>query len=365
MQIPYENLKRLNKDFEPQFEKAFKGFIQGGWYILGNGVKKFEQQLAAYHNLPYAVGVANGLDALILSLKNQSFPAGSEVIVPSNTYIATILSILHCQLQPVLVEPDITTYNIDPHKIEEAITDKTVAVMPVHLYGQCCDMDQIWQIAQAYNLVVIEDCAQAHGAMYKGRLAGTFGDYSAFSFYPTKNLGALGDAGAILCKTEKHCQELQQLRNYGSSKKYYNDVVGYNSRLDELQAVFLQIKLQHLDVINNHKRMLADIYLTHLHEQFILPVVHADFYNVYHIFNIRHHKRDQLRSYLAANGIGTEIHYPLAPHHQNALKKLYTGKDFPISEAIHQTTLSLPCSFAHTADEIHRVAEVVNKFGKI
>lgn len=362
IKIPYENLNRLNKEFEPQLESAFKDFIASGWYILGNGLKNFEKEFAQFHNSEYAVGVANGLDALILSLRNNSFAPGSEVIVPSNTYIATILSILHCQLQPVLVEPDIDTYNIDPKKIEQAITNKTVAIMPVHLYGQCCEMDGIIQLAEAYNLVIIEDCAQAHGALYKGRLAGTFGDYGAFSFYPTKNLGAFGDGGAILCKTEIVNSRLQQLRNYGSSKKYYNDVVGHNSRLDELQAIFLSIKLPHLNSINDHKRMLADIYLNNLNEQFKLPVVHPDFHHVFHIFNIRHPKRDELRQYLADNGVGTEIHYPLAPHHQKALKELFKGQNFPISEEIHNTTLSLPCSFAHNVDEIYKVVELTNKF---
>lgn len=362
MNIPYENLKRLNQIFESEFETAFKSFIESGWYILGKGLKHFENEFANYHGLNYAVGVANGLDALILSLKNNYFEADSEVIVPSNTYIATILSILHCQLNPVLVEPDINTYNIDPLKIEQAITNKTVAIMPVHLYGQCCDMDKILQIAKMYNLVVIEDCAQAHGALYKGRLSGTFGDYGAFSFYPTKNLGGLGDGGAILCNTEIVNSQLERLRNYGSAKKYYNKVVGYNSRLDELQAIFLNIKLKRLNEINSHKRRLADIYLNNLNEQFILPAVHPDFYHVFHIFNIRHSKRDNLRHYLAENGIGTEIHYPIAPHHQKAINELFKGKEFPISEQIHSTTLSLPCSFAHTTDEIYRVVEVINQF---
>lgn len=362
MMIPYEKLKKLNERFEPEFEAKFKEFVAGGWYVLGSEVKNFESEFAAYHSMPHAIGVANGLDALILSLKSHNFPAGSEVLVPSNTYIATILSILQCGLVPVLVEPYIETYNINPNEIEKSITKKTVAIMPVHLYGQCCEMEPILQIATAYNLLVIEDCAQAHGAMYKGKLAGTFGDYGAFSFYPTKNLGALGDAGAVLCKTPQHDAELRQLRNYGSTKKYYNEVVGYNSRLDELQAAFLTVKLKYLNEINNHKRALAAIYFNNLNDKFILPHCNEHFYNVYHIFNIRHFQRDKLKKYLAQNEIGTEIHYPLAPHLQNAIKHLYTAKQYPVSQEIHNTTLSLPCSFAHTAEDIYRVVEVLNKF---
>lgn len=362
MMIPYEKLKKLNQSFEPAFETKFKEFIAGGWYILGTEVKNFESEFAAYHNMQYATGVANGLDALILSLKNHNFSAVSEVLVPSNTYIATILSIVQCGLVPVLVEPYIDTYNMNPAEIEKAVTKKTVAIMPVHLYGQCCEMDTILQIATAHNLLVIEDCAQAHGAMYKGKLAGTFGDYGAFSFYPTKNLGALGDAGAILCKTSEQDAQLKQLRNYGSAKKYYNEVIGYNSRLDELQAAFLNVKLKYLNTINDHKRMLADIYFNNLSDKFILPHRDERFYNVYHIFNIRHSQRDKLKAYLAENEIGTEIHYPLAPHLQNAIKHLYTGKQFPISQEIHNTTLSLPCSFAHSTEDIYRVVEVLNKF---
>lgn len=360
--IPYERLKTLNQRFESGFEAKFKEFIESGWYILGNHVKEFEAEFAAYHREKYAIGVANGLDALILSLNNHNFAKGSEVIVPSNTYIATILAIVHCGLIPVLVEPDIRTYNIDTTKIEASITGKTVAIMVVHLYGQCCKMDDVLQIAKTNSLIVIEDCAQAHGAMFKGRLAGTFGDYGAFSFYPTKNLGALGDAGAIICKTEEHDAQLRQLRNYGSGKKYYNEVVGYNSRLDELQAAFLSVKLKRLNEITEHKRKLAEIYFNDLSDKFILPHRDDDHYNVFHIFNIRHKKRDELKAYLFENNIGTEIHYPLAPHKQNALKGLFNGQQFPIADEIHNTTLSLPCSFAHTEEEIYRVIETINKF---
>jgi len=360
--IPYESLKILNSQFEEQLKIKFSQFLQKGWYILGEEVTMFENEFAAWHKEEYAVGVANGLEALILSLRCCDLQAGAEVIVPSNTYIATILAIIHCGFSPVLAEPDIHTYNIAPQAIEAALTDKTAAIIVVHLYGLCCDMDAIMQIAKARNLSVIEDCAQAHGAKYKDKLAGTFGDFGAFSFYPTKNLGALGDGGAIICKTAGHAQKLRQLRNYGSEKKYHNGIVGYNSRLDELQAAFLNVKLPYLNAINTHKRKLAAIYAAQLDNCFIKPVGHQDYYHVYHIYNIRHHKRDQLKQYLADHQIGTEIHYPVAPQYQPALKGYLKNYNYPIAVDIHQTTLSLPCSFAHTEEEIYEVCATINQF---
>jgi dTDP-4-amino-4,6-dideoxygalactose transaminase len=360
--IPYESLQLLNRPFEEQFRRKFAGFLEKGWYILGEEVTLFEQEYGAFHDEQHVVGVANGLDALILSLQCCGFEKGGEVIVPSNTYIATILAIIHCGLTPVLAEPDSRTYNIDPAAILDAITDRTVAVMVVHLYGQCCDMDPILGIAKRHQLKVIEDCAQAHGARYKNKLAGTFGDFGAFSFYPTKNLGALGDAGAIICKSAADEQKLRQLRNYGSEKKYHNGVIGYNSRLDELQAAFLRIKLPHLNEINQHKRKLASLYDAHLNDSFIKPKSGTDYYNVYHIYNILHPERDRLKQYLADHQIITEIHYPVAPQDQAALKDHLTKFDYPISAEIHQTTLSLPCSFAHTQEQILHVINILNKF---
>ncbi|MDN3585379.1 DegT/DnrJ/EryC1/StrS family aminotransferase [Pedobacter aquatilis] len=359
--IPYENLNLLNKSFEKDFKNKFDKFLDSGWYILGNEVAEFEREFAEYHNEKFVVGVANGLDALILSLNCSNFKKGDEVIVPSNTYIASILSILQCDLVPVFVEPKIDTYNIDPEKINEAITSKTVAIMVVHLYGQCCEMSPIMALANKHNLKIIEDCAQAHGAKYKNQLAGTFGDFGCFSFYPTKNLGALGDAGAIICKSEEDYTKLKQLRNYGSEKKYHNGIIGYNSRLDELQASFLRVKLPKLNVINNHKRKFAELYQNNLSDNFVKPLINNDFYNVYHIYNIRHKERDRLKKYLLDNDIDTEIHYPVAPHKQRALSSL-NHLYYPISEEIHATTLSLPCSFAHTENDIMKVIEVLNKF---
>ena len=359
--IEYENLNKSNSIFFEELKKSFDDTLKSGWFILGKNVEKFEQEFSLYHNSKYCFGVASGLDALLLSLKAFDFEKGSEVIVPSNTYIATILSILHAGLKAVLVEPDITTYNIDPKRIEESITTKTKAIMIVHLYGKSCAMDEIMALCEKYKLKLIEDCAQSHGAKYKNKLTGTFGEFAAFSFYPTKNLGALGDAGAVITNDDSLAIKIKRLRNYGSDVKYYNEVMGYNSRLDEVQAGFLSIKLKWLDEINTHKRKLAQIYLDNLKDDFIKPVVDKDYFDVYHIFNIRHKKRDELKEYLLKNEIKTDIHYPVAPQKQNAMKNILKGS-YPISEEIHNTTLSLPCSFGHTEEEIYQVVEVMNKF---
>jgi dTDP-4-amino-4,6-dideoxygalactose transaminase len=359
--IEYENLKKLNQPFFEAFKASFQDTLESGWFILGKNVTRFEEEFAAYCNSPYFVGLASGLDALSLSLKCFDFMPGDEVIVPSNTYIATILSIIQNGLTPVLVEPDIHTYNIDPSLIEEKINTRTKAIMVVHLYGKVCNMDPIMQLAGKYQLKVIEDCAQAHGALYKGRMAGTFGDFGAYSFYPTKNLGALGDAGGITTNNKELSETIRVLRNYGSREKYVNEVAGYNSRLDEVQAGFLSVKLKHLDEINAHKRKLAGLYFEALKSDFILPDVNVDYVDVYHIFNIRHPKRDELRAFLLKNGVKTEIHYPIAPHKQLAMQGIITG-EFPISTEIHNTTLSLPVSYAHTETDISAVIELLNRF---
>jgi dTDP-4-amino-4,6-dideoxygalactose transaminase len=360
--IDYENLAKLNQPFFEEYKQAFNEVLQSGWYILGNSVKTFEETFALYNTSKHAIGVASGLDALTLSLAAFNFPKGTEVLVPSNTYIATILSVMQNNLTPVLVEPDINTYNIDPDKIEENITPNTKALIVVHLYGKACKMDKIMSIAQKHQLVVIEDCAQSHGAMFKNKKTGTFGHFGAFSFYPTKNLGALGDAGAVLTNNDELATKIRILRNYGSEKKYYNQIIGYNSRLDEVQAALLSVKLKRLDAINEHKRKLANLYLQGLKDDFIKPVTHPDYYDVYHIFNIRHPKRDQLKEYLLRNGIKTEIHYPVPPHKQQALQHLYPNAQYPISEEIHTTTLSLPISYFHTTQEVEYIIDVMNKF---
>jgi len=360
--IPYEDLKRLNEPFEQEFQARFNTVLQKGHYILGGELAQFEQSFAGYLQTSHCVGVSNGLDAIILALKALNLPAGSEVIVPSNTYIATVLAVVACNLTPVLVEPDIRTYNIDPARIEQAITPKTKAMIVVHLYGKVCDMDPILQIRQKHNLFLIEDCAQAHGATYKNKLAGTFGDFGAFSFYPTKNLGALGDGGAIVCNDASHRDTLLQLRNYGSSRKYYNDIVGYNNRLDEMQAAFLDVKLPHLDKMNAHRIKLAGLYHDNLSSKYTLPVRDKDYVDVYHIFNIRCNRRDDLQRYLQDKGIGTVIHYPVPPHRQKALAGLFDGQEFPVADEIHNTTLSIPCSFCHREEEIREVIAALNDF---
>lgn len=360
--IPYDNLSKVNEPYSLIFQSRFNKFLEKGWYVLGDEVKKFQEDFARYNQMNYCVGVANGLDALILAIWALHLPKGSEIIVPSNTYIASIISIIHAGHKPVLVEPDITTYNIDPTKIEAAITPKTKAIMVVHLYGKCCEMDPILEIADKHGFHIIEDCAQSHGAKYKGRMAGTFGIMSGFSFYPSKSLGALGDAGAVVTNDPVLCEELKMIRNYGSHGKYYNEVVGYNSRLDEVQALFLEIKLPYLDKINEHKRKLASMYLEQLKDDFILPVVHPDYFDVYHIFNIRHPRRDALKEYLLKLNIGTEIHYPVPPNKQKAMAYLLGHLDFPIAEEIHATTLSLPCSACHTELAIQQVIDALNAF---
>lgn len=360
--IDYENLQKLNQPFFEDYKKAFNDVLESGWYVLGTKVKEFESNFANYCNTKYCVGVANGLDALNLSLRAFQFETGSEILVPSNTYIATILSIVENKLNPILVEPNIHTYNIDPQLIEQSITPKTKAILVVHLYGKMCDMDTILQIAKKYDLKVIEDCAQSHGAKYKNKLSGSFGDYAAHSFYPTKNLGAIGDAGAITTNDENLATKIRTLRNYGSNVKYYNEVVGVNSRLDELQAALLLVKMKHIDSITNHKRLLASIYLENLKSDFIKPQVHPDYYDVYHIFNIRHEKRDLLKEYLLKNNIKTEIHYPLAPNKQKAMMGILDNQKTPIAEEIHNTTLSLPISYFHTKEDIYEIINVINKF---
>jgi dTDP-4-amino-4,6-dideoxygalactose transaminase len=360
--IEYENLNNLNKPLFEEYKTAFNEVLESGWYVLGNKVKEFEKEFSNYCNTQHCVGVANGLDALNLSLRAFGFEKGSEVLVPSNTYIATILSIVDNGLQPILVEPNIDTYNIDPILLEQSITSKTKAIMVVHLYGKVCDMEPILAIAKKYNLKVIEDCAQSHGAKYKGQLSGSFGDYAAHSFYPTKNLGALGDAGAVTTNCVELATKIKVLRNYGSEIKYYNDVVGVNSRLDELQASLLLVKLKYMGKITFHKRELAEIYLNGLKSDFIKPQVHSDYYDVYHIFNIRHPKRDALRDYLLKHEIKTEIHYPVAPNKQKAMKGIIDNQLTPIAQEIHNTTLSLPISYFHSKETVQKVVDMMNTF---
>jgi dTDP-4-amino-4,6-dideoxygalactose transaminase len=362
--IFYENLNLLNKEFEFQFKEKFNSFLNNGWYVLGNEVSNFENNFAKFCGSKYCVGLANGLDALELGLSVFDFPANSEILVPSNTYIATILAIINAGHIPVLIEPNIVTYNIDHGLIEGKISPKTKAIMVVHLYGQIAQMDEIVNIAKQYNLEIIEDCAQAHGATLNNKKAGTFGKIGAFSFYPTKNLGALGDAGAIITDDFDIYKKILALRNYGSEKKYYNKYLGRNSRLDELQAAFLNVKLPSLDKINEHKRTIALIYDEGLTDLVVKPREIDNSRHVYHIYNIRTNKRDELKQYLLDNGIHTEIHYPLPPNKQEGYEEFFKANSFPISSEIHLTTLSLPISYANSFDEISIVVDVINNFFK-
>jgi len=363
--IEYENLNKLNKSFEKGFFSAFEKFIEKGYYILGNEVKEFEKEFANFVGTKYCIGVASGLDAIQLSIMALDLPRHSEIIVPSNTYIATILAIINSGHIPILVEPAITTYNLEPSNILPKITNKTRAIVAVHLYGKISAMDKIMEISQELNLKVIEDCAQAHGSALNSRMAGTWGDIGAFSFYPTKNLGALGDAGAITTNNEKLSLKIKILRNYGSEKKYNSKYIGLNSRLDEIQAAFLRIKLKNLNRIIEHKRNLAEIYFRNLNDKkTVLPSCDPQFYDVYHIYNIRHFKRNELKEYLLENGVGTEIHYPIPPHFQAGYTKYFKNQRYPISENIHNTTLSLPVSFIHQQQDILRVCDLINDFIK-
>jgi dTDP-4-amino-4,6-dideoxygalactose transaminase len=367
--IEYENLHFLNKPFFDEYKKSFNEVLERGWFILGKNVEVFEQQFAAYLGCGKFLGVASGLDALELPLIAFGFPENSEIIVPSNTYIATINAIINTGHVPVFVEPDIKTYNIDPGRIEEKISPKTKAIMIVHLYGMPCEMDPIAALCKKYDLKLIEDCAQSHGAKYKGVMTGTFGEANAFSFYPTKNLGALGDAGGISIYDDELYNRMKALRNYGSFVKYKNEFIGYNSRLDEVQAGFLSAKLKRLDEINTHKNKLASIYFSNLKSDFILPYRDSDFYNVFHIFPVRHKRRDELKKYLLEREIKTEVHYPIAPCDQKSIKDYFAAKslilkeeDFNLSREIHATELSLPCSSIHTEEDILHVTEVMNQF---
>jgi dTDP-4-amino-4,6-dideoxygalactose transaminase len=360
--IEYENLGKLNEPFIEEYQQSFSDALKRGRFILGQNVSDFESNFAAYCDTKYCIGVASGLDALILSIKVFDFPMGTEIVVPANTYIATILAIVLAGYRPVPVEPELDSYNIDPEKIEMVITDHTMAIIVVHLYGKPCKMDKILKIARDHNLKVIEDCAQAHGSTIDGKKVGSFGDFGAFSFYPTKNLGALGDGGAITTNNEMLADKIVYLRNYGSKIRNRNEYIGINSRLDEIQAGFLQIKLKSLDAINQYKRKLARIYLDNLKEDFILPIEQENYIDVYHIFAVRHPEREAVRNYLLKHQVYTDVHYPVPPHLQKAMQGILPKSDYTITEEIHKTIFSLPISTIHTVDEIIKVVDLMNAF---
>ncbi|NJN35510.1 MAG: DegT/DnrJ/EryC1/StrS family aminotransferase [Saprospiraceae bacterium] len=325
MTIEYENLNRLNKPFFEEYKASFNETLERGWFILGKNVENFEREFAEYLGVKYVLGCASGIDAMEIPIKCYDFEPNAEIIVPSNTYIATVNAVINCGHTPVFVEPDFNTYNIDAERIEEKITDRTSAILVVHLYGRACEMDKISALCEKYQLKLIEDCAQSHGATFGVKKTGTFG-VGAFSFYPTKNLGALGDAGAIATDDEPLFLKMKAWRNYGSNVKYKNEFIGDNSRLDEIQAGFLSAKLKSLDYINRRKNDIAKLYFQGLNHNFILPDAPANGYNVFHIFPIRHEKRDDLRLYLLENGIKSEIHYPIAPCDQASIQNWASKK---------------------------------------
>lgn len=364
--IPFLDLKKINLQYQEELEAASRRVIESGWYILGSEVARFEKNYAEYCGTSHAIGVANGLDALTLILRGYLemgvMSHGDEVIVPANTYIASILAISEAGLVPVLVEPDKETFNIDPNKIEEKITPKTRAVMAVHLYGQAVAMEPIWELAKTHNLKVIEDSAQAHGARYNGKRVGSLGDASGFSFYPGKNLGALGDGGAVTTDDGELAEVIRALRNYGSHKKYENLYVGYNSRLDEMQAAFLDVKLKYLDRENEVRRKIARYYLDNIANPKISLPVCSDFdSHVWHLFVIRCKERDLLQRHLEENGIASMIHYPIPPHKQQAYRSM-NSEHYPLTEAIHDEVLSLPISPVLTEEEAARICDIVNGF---
>ena len=368
--IPFLDLKKINQQYREQLIQACTDVIDSGWYIGGKALENFEHDFAAYCGTRYAIGVANGLDALVLILRAWKelglINDGDEVIVPANTYIASILAITANQLTPILVEPDPDNFNIEPEQIKKAMTSKTKVILAVHLYGQLADMPAITQIAQDNNLLVLEDAAQAHGASMNGQKAGTWGDAAGFSFYPGKNLGALGDAGAVTTNDEKLAIMLQALRNYGSHEKYKNLVKGVNSRLDEIQAAMLSVKLKFLSQDIAHRRHIARLYLSGINNPLIqLPSLSINAeqteQHVWHLFVIRSEYRQQLQDYLLAHGVQTLIHYPIPPHQQAAYAE-WNNLSFPITEKMHQTVLSLPISPVLSVEDAQTVVSLCNQF---
>lgn len=364
MNVPFVSFKPMEAELEKDLRAAFERVFERSWYIEGVEDEGFEEAFASYNERKYCIGCGNGLDALVIALKALGVGKGDEVIVPSNTYIATALAVTYVGADVVFTEPDIRTYNIDPSKIEEKITSRTKAIMPVHLYGQACDMDPIMEIAAKYGLYVVEDCAQAHGATYKGRKTGTFGIAAGYSFYPGKNLGALGDAGAVITDDEELAKKIRAYGNYGSDYKYHHIYLGNNSRLDELQAAFLAAKLPHLDKVNEDRRRIANHYLAEIkNDSLVLPYCPSDMVPVWHIFAIRTDRRDELEAYLKAKGIGTNKHYPIPMHMQECYKSLGIKEGaLPVAEEISRTQLSLPLFYGMTDEQIQYVIDALNDF---
>ena len=360
--ISFLDLSQINNRFRDEIDFRFKKILDKGHYLQGEQNELFCEHFAQFCGTKFAVGVANGLDALNLIIRAHGYGAGDEIIVPANTYIATILAISENGCTPVLVEPDINTYNIDPDKIEAAITPKTKAIMVVHLYGQAVQMQKVWEIAKKHGLKVFEDCAQAHGAKYQGKRVGNLSDAGAFSFYPGKNLGCMGDGGAVVTNDENVYKKVKALANYGSDRKYHHIYKGTNSRLDELQAAVLDVKLPHLDADNARRREIASYYRKNItNPLIILPQTYEEEAAVWHVFVVRTRERDRFQQYLANKGVQTIIHYPTPPHKQEAYAE-WNDRSYPISEEIHRTIISLPMSPVLTDEEVKQVAEIVNEY---
>lgn len=360
--IKFLDLHKINQRFKSEIDLAIREVLESGWYLLGEKNKAFEENFAKYCETKFSIGCANGLDALHLAIRAYDFPKDSEIIVPANTYIASILAISNCGLKPILVEPNLETYNIDADLIEAKITEKTKAIVVVHLYGQAVEMEKIWELAKKYNLKIIEDSAQAHGAIYQGKKVGNLGDIGCFSFYPGKNLGALGDGGSITTNDEEVAIKIRAIANYGSLIKYENIYKGLNSRLDEIQAATLRVKLKILDADNQQRREIAKIYRENIkNEKIVLPKPYKEESHVWHLFVIRTKDRDKLQEYLKIKGIQTLIHYPIPPHKQNAYKE-WNNLSFPITEKIHKEVLSLPISPVMNKEEAFYIAQILNEF---
>jgi dTDP-4-amino-4,6-dideoxygalactose transaminase len=365
MQVPFFSFAPMNEALGTAPFDVFRRFWESQWYILGSAVSEFETKYADWNDVQHCIGVANGLDALHLALRALQIGPGDEVIVPSNTYIATWLAVSQVGATVVPVEPDLHTYNLDPARLEAAITPATKAILPVHLYGQACEMTAIMDVAEKHGLYVVEDNAQAHGALHAGKMTGSFGHLNATSFYPTKNLGALGDAGALTTSDAELAMQIRRLRNYGSTRKYYNEVPGYNSRLDELQAALLSLKLPFLAEWTAQRRQTAQLYLSQLIdiEQLDMPVATDPVGHVWHVFVVRTPRRDALAEYLSTQGVGSMVHYPVPPHLQAAYQSLgYRRGDFPLAETIADTCLSLPLFPGITEMQVAKVVEAVRRF---
>lgn len=362
MNVPFLDLYRLNEPLRTEFDLAYRRVMNSGYFILGPELKLFEEEFAQYCEVDHCVGVGNGLEALHLLLLAYGIGPGDEVIVPSNTFIATWLAVTECGATPVPVEPDLPTHNIDSNLIEQAITQRTKAIIPVHLYGQPAEMDDIMYLAEKHNIIVIEDAAQAQGARYKGKRVGSIGHSSATSFYPGKNLGAFGDGGAVLTNDEDIAKKLRIVRNYGSEVKYKSDAIGFNSRLDELQAAFLRAKLRVLDDFNEKRRSVASRYMDQLGDgELVCSMVPSHIEPVWHLFVVRSSSRDEFQKYLSERGIGTLIHYPIPPHKQKCYGE-YNSNSYPIAENLAREVISLPMSPEMSTSEIDRVIHVIKEY---